>query len=648
MTSARPFVQILRRQFTLLAVVPVLVVGGMLMWYFDRTLRESTTTHQQALAKTIAQETDRQIQSAREQVDVLAASSSGLANGALDDFLRWSPYFETVYVADRQGLIESIGLRRRAQATRELYLGIDVANSELMRDVSGESSPWTGAFLSAVTGRLSIAYLRDIGSRRILAEMTIDRLPRLSRELSGQNQLVVILDHEANVLGHPDPVFSQQQVNLGNLPFFESDADIPLRSAFFEFEGQSFYGTAVQMDSPGWVILVAQDDDIFFAPLRVSIRFLAAAMIAVILVSLVVARARARRLEGQVAELTDLAKQVTAGDYSQNPFESDAVEFNQLALDFRSMASAIQAREADLEQRVANRTSELETVNAELRSTLESLRDTMDQLVQSEKLASLGSLVAGIAHELNTPIGNALMASSSLTDFAKDFRRQYETGQIRKSTLESFLLDAEESTRISQRNLERAAELISSFKQVAVDQSSSQRRRFDLERLINEVILTMSPILKRTNVVVEVKVAEVIELDGFPGPLGQVLSNLITNAVVHGLECAEEPKVSVAAVIAGDRAKLTISDNGVGMDEGTLRHLFDPFFTTRLGRGGSGLGMHIVHSIVTEMLKGAIEVHSKPDLGTRFDIELPLVVGSSREKVSHTEQAPIANTSINV
>lgn len=288
----------------------------------------------------------------------------------------------------------------------------------------------------------------------------------------------------------------------------------------------------------------------------------------------------------------------------------------------RQMENDLRVLNAELEQRIEQRTASLMQVNNNLQVALSELQQMQDQLVQSEKLASLGALVAGIAHELNTPIGNGLMAISTLEQRTKTFRTQMAAG-LRRSDLEAFLNQVETGGSIATRNLARAAELITGFKRVAVDQTSVQRRKFELAELVREILLTLQPMFKHSPVQLVVNVPS-ITLDGYPGPLGQVISNLVQNALLHGFEGRDQGTIHIDARLDEGQVTLTISDDGCGIAAELVRRVFDPFFTTRLGKGGSGLGLHIVHSIVTGMLGGQIELQRAPGNGASFVITIPV------------------------
>ncbi len=274
-----------------------------------------------------------------------------------------------------------------------------------------------------------------------------------------------------------------------------------------------------------------------------------------------------------------------------------------------------------LEKRVKERT---QAVN-DLKEALDRLKQAQTQLVQTEKMASLGGLVAGIAHEINTPVGIGVTAASHLKEATDEIRASMAADRMKKSTLESYLEVSGQSTAMILNNLRRAAELINSFKQVAVDQSSSERRRFKVREYIWEVLLSLRPRLRQTPHQVEIECDPGVEIDSYPGALSQVITNLVINSLMHAFDDSMEGVMRITVQLAGDRLHMTYEDNGRGMPETDLRRIYDPFFTTRRGSGGSGLGLHIVYNLVTQSLGGTIDVSSEVGQGTRFEIDIPQV-----------------------
>ena len=292
----------------------------------------------------------------------------------------------------------------------------------------------------------------------------------------------------------------------------------------------------------------------------------------------------------------------------------------------------LQRHRAHLEDLVAKRTAALtlakeqsEQANRELAAALAHLSITQDELVRRDKLAALGALVAGIAHELNTPIGNGLVVATTMAERTQALQAGLQDG-LRRSELETYLAQAGEADAIVLRNLQRAADLVSSFKQIAVDRASSQRRHFLLHQFIAELMLPLSATLKGAGHVLSQDVAPELAMDSYPGPLGQVLSNLVENCVRHAFEGRSGGTIGITARASadGETISIAIADNGAGIAAGDLARIYDPFFTTRLGSGGSGLGLHVAHNIVTGVLGGHIEAASS-EAGTTFTLHLPVV-----------------------
>ncbi len=286
--------------------------------------------------------------------------------------------------------------------------------------------------------------------------------------------------------------------------------------------------------------------------------------------------------------------------------------------ELRRVQAHIEDLNQSLERRVAERT-------AELTKALGILRQTQEDLIRSEKMAALGSLVAGIAHELNTPIGNSVTVASTLAARTDDLIATYSTGKLRRADFDRFTHGARQAVDLLMRSLIRAEELVRSFKQVAVDQTSEQRRRFELNEVLREMAITISPMFKHGDFTLEVIEAGTVTLDSYPGPLGQVFTNLVTNALLHAFEGHRQGHITVTPrLVDGDSVQIDFADDGLGIPAAEQRRIFDPFFTTRLGRGGTGLGLHIVYNLVTQVLGGRITVHSSPGNGTRFVVTLPL------------------------
>lgn len=250
-------------------------------------------------------------------------------------------------------------------------------------------------------------------------------------------------------------------------------------------------------------------------------------------------------------------------------------------------------------------------------------KEAEENLIEAEKMASLGGLVAGVAHEINTPVGVGLTAATHLNDKAGVLARKFNEGQMKKSDFQAFLDTAQKSTGMISANLNRASELIRSFKQVAVDQTSEAKRRINFLAYIDEVLESLKPHLRRTNLQIAVSGDRDIDINTHPGALSQIITNLVMNSILHAFDKDQSGHIHISAQKNGASLTLQYSDDGKGMEEDVKTKIFEPFFTTKRGSGGSGLGMHILYNQVTQTLGGSIELYSKPGSGTAFDITIP-------------------------
>jgi len=297
----------------------------------------------------------------------------------------------------------------------------------------------------------------------------------------------------------------------------------------------------------------------------------------------------------------------------------------------RREAELVRHRE-HLEELVQARTSELqrakedaEHANEELSTALENLSMTQEELVRRDKLAALGALVAGVAHELNTPIGNCLTMAGSMSERTEALRRDLDSG-LRRSVLAEYLQQATDADDVVLRNLKRAAALVDSFRRIAVDNTSSQRSRFVLGDVVAQLLQARQAEVKQHGLELVEEIEHWLELDSYPGPLGQALENLIDNCIVHAFEGRTQGTITIRAQDIGNgEIAVSVGDNGAGIPAANLPRIYDPFFTTRLGAGGSGLGLYITHNIVTGVLGGRIETVSMPEAGTTVTLRLPRV-----------------------
>ncbi|TKB04655.1 HAMP domain-containing histidine kinase [Alteromonas portus] len=299
---------------------------------------------------------------------------------------------------------------------------------------------------------------------------------------------------------------------------------------------------------------------------------------------------------------------------------------SQIMLDLEQQKDELIAHQRELRQENENRQyieAELRKRNQELASSMDTLHQAQEQLVESERMASLGGLVAGIAHDVNTPLGVSVTAASFLQERLNNLKTDFEDKSLTSKNMASFIDEAEQTALLLLSNLERASDLIASFKQVAVDQTSETEREFVLGDYINEIIQSLKPSFKHTEHQINVTCPDNLTVTCAPGAIAQIVTNMVVNSITHGFENNVAGTITLDVKEAGENVVINYKDNGRGLSEEELSKLFDAFFTTKRAEGGSGLGTHIMYNLVTQSLHGHIEAESTLGSGLQYIIRFP-------------------------
>ncbi|MES2947963.1 MAG: sensor histidine kinase [Pseudomonadota bacterium] len=456
----------------------------------------------------------------------------------------------------------------------------------------------------------------------------------------GETGYLYLLTRDRTMLFHPDPA---RRLLLAAKPGQNKGLDRAINEHFqgstetVNSTGLHALATFTELKSLGWILGANYPMAEVREPFRQSLRTiggfaLVACLLLFLLITLLV-----RRLLLPVRLITQHLAEVGQGK-AQPLALPDAGElglmtqaYNQMLTDLRTSESArmdgehqLRVLNTGLEQRVLERTEELEKTNTELTQTLSTNLAIKNELVRSEKLAALGHLVAGLAHELNTPVGNALLAASALRARIKDIGDKMDAGAIKRSDFNEFKSDSMGAAILVEKNLHRAADLINSFKQMAVDQTAEHRRVFNVDKTIEEVVSTLEFQVRKRPIAVHLDLQSGVSMDSYPGPLGQLIVNFFTNALIHAFpaDAAGDIWITCNRPVA-DLVKIEFKDNGCGIPAAHIARIFDPFFTTRMGQGGSGLGLSIAFNIATGMLGGTLEVVSVEGQGSTFTVLLP-------------------------
>ena len=334
------------------------------------------------------------------------------------------------------------------------------------------------------------------------------------------------------------------------------------------------------------------------------------------------------RITQRLARLTNIAHELSRGNFQAGvelrPSAHD--EVGVLAEAFSEMSERLQESHDQIAQYSHSLEQQVDERTRELNAAYHELKESQNQLIQAEKMASLGQLVGGVAHEINTPIGIGVTAATHLEEATQRLGREFSQQTMTKASLEKYLGKSGEAVHLILSNLQRTSELVANFKQVSVDQASHEKRRFKLKEYIDSIIVSLGPRLRKSPVAIEVNCDETITLNSYPGAFAQVLTNLIINSLTHGFEQGQPGQITIEARQQDKRVNLFFHDNGYGISQAHLDQIFDPFFTTKRGEGGSGLGLHIVYNIMTQTMDGTIFCESEEGKGTTFILNLPLDV----------------------
>ena len=491
------------------------------------------------------------------------------------------------------------------------------------KDASSDHCRWSNAYIDPFTKEPMVTCTVPMQQdQEFVGVATVDmRLADIASILSQYGRendgYVFALDTDGKAISFPESAIEFQPYRNTLRTVNELDEQLPwLRQALNATQsltgsklvtvkndgifGEASYVHLIHFPQTGWVIGLAIPKSQLTAAADHMGFFLMMAIGGLLFVVGIIAAITARNLLGKIQQTTQQIWELIEGETTQE-------------LTIGNMNEVGELRQA------------VNAYGAKLKSLLKRLEAIQEELVQNEKLSSLGSLVSGVAHELNTPIGNARMSSTSILDTKHEFVHKLEQ-PITRDDLDQFLTHVEEGARIVERNMSRASELIRAFKQLAVDQTSDHRRDFELHLLMSEVLLSMRPTLQRAPHQLEVAIPEDIQLNSYPGALTQALINLINNALVHAFIDRDPGSIQIQATIEQPhQVNITVRDNGAGMTPEVQKRIFDPFYTTRLGQGGSGLGLHITFNLVTGILGGRIEVQSELEKGSCFTMTIPLI-----------------------
>jgi len=648
--KAYPLRFVLTGLFLLKPLVALIIVGSVILAVRLPQISEQNNAIAHASAVEMALRLEEYLNSLEDRLKVVAAGINALSGSNSRAMLAAARghSFNAVYLLNPDGIISDASVRDHDRAYSDDLIGVDLSGNKLFRETSRTGlQAWSDTQLSAITGFVMVGLAIPVPStgQVIIGEVPLDEIVQISRFSRSNEQLDLwIVDRRGEIIADTNPTRSGRR-NLLDLPIVRAGLNKEPVPDRLTLDGQDYFASAEFSESLGWLFVSRIPRGLDNATMRETVWIVAIGFIGTSLLGALLAPFWAQAMTRAIRSVINQARMVASGEMPKAWPTGRIREFNQLTGDLEAMARALVSREQalkdineQLEHRVQDRTRDLATSNEELSQALDHLRKTQGELVESEKLAALGRLVAGVAHELNTPLGNSKLSLSALVHEVENFANLLETN-LKKSDLTTFLDRVRRGTSVAEMNVERACNLVSNFKQVAVDRTASYRRVFGLNELISGTVLTLQPSIGKSVEVVVEEIPGRIELDSYPGELGQVITNLVDNAVKHAFpDGAGTVRLRVSEVDP-DRISITVEDNGIGMAEEVADRIFNPFFTTKFGQGGTGLGLHISYNAVTNVLGGTLSVTSSPGSGSVFNVTIPLVAPQPEEESETAEGA---------
>lgn len=490
---------------------------------------------------------------------------------------------------------------------------------------------WTGVSIAQKTGQPTAYVSKRFENYIVVIRLNLNDISRFIEtfRLSDKSE-VAITDASGVYLINEDPELVKSRT-------YDNYIRNEQRDLITAYKERYYLPYVSEIQGQGWKIIVYQSLSDYMLPTAMMLSsILAVSVLLIFFVNWL----NYRSLKAITLDLNLLEQQaleISRGNYDLNPIQSKYMEIEMLSQSFNILINNIRLREEDietqnqhilrlnegLEKQVKQRTRQLEGANDELSEAYQHLKEAQNLIVQNEKLAALGQMVSGVAHEMNTPIGNAYTASTYILGVSKNLAGKVHDNSIKRSEFLEMVGEVENGADIIYRNLHIASDLIFNFKQISADHQNMEWRSFNLHEVIKNVVISFGIDLRNANVSLEFLCKEELEIKSYPGAVVHIISNLIRNALVHGFEGREEGHIRLEVFEFEDSVSIMIQDDGIGMDQNTLNHIYDPFFTTKRSRGGTGLGLNIVHNMITNVLQGSVTCESELGQGTCFRVSLP-------------------------
>lgn len=490
---------------------------------------------------------------------------------------------------------------------------------------------WTGVGISDSSGLPTAFVSKRFEKYIVVIQLNLKDIGNFIEhfKLSDKSEITITDNDGVYIINTDGQLVKNREID----PYIQGDSE----ALIAKYKKGYFIPYVSEIQGQGWKIVVYQSVMDYTLPTIVILLIL---LIVFVVLIIFVNWLNYRSLNIITEDLNLLevqALEISKGNYEFRPMRSKYYEIEMLSESFKILIDNIKIRENDIEtqnQRILNlneslerqvreRTFQLESTNGELSDAYSNLKEAQNLIVQNEKLAALGQMISGMAHEMNTPIGNAFTASTYIKSVSKDLSTKVLNNEIKRGSFLEMVDEIENGSDIIYRNLQIASELIFSFKQISADHQTMECRKFELREILKNIVVSFGIDIRNANIQIEFLCEEGIIIDSYPGAIVHVVSNLIRNALIHGFEGRSKGLIRIEVFEFTDTINIMIQDDGIGMSEEVMNQIYDPFFTTKRAKGGTGLGLNIVHNMVTNVLQGSITCTSVLGKGTQFNVRFP-------------------------
>lgn len=559
---------------------------------------------------------------------------------SVDDKALYSELFRAALVNQNRfshlEILTSEGIIEYSFPENKSIAGFDYSTKAYFQAIKdGESYYWSNTYIDTFHDEVAIDFAVPMNDQVLVATIHLEKLYDIFNALSFDDHVIAgITDNNGVYIAHTDHNQVMQR---------ETDPYINNRKLSFDtvtLGNEEYYASSSISSDLKWYIVLYEEKSYIMSNINRYIVTIVSISIASLFVILIFGTLLNKSIISNFNRFISTTKEIAIGNYDITKPESNFYEIEDIIINFMTMVEKIKEREetileqnlkieglnSDLENRVIERTNDLVESNKALEKTLEDLKSAQTQLIETEKLASLGNLVAGLAHEINTPIGVTYTAITYMQKETDSFEKLFESGELTRTDLTDYVNSITEGSTIISQNIKRTSELISSFKLVSVDQTNDDFREFSLCKYLSVIVKSLNPNLRRAKIDLNITCDEEVNMIANPGDLSQVITNLIMNTITHAYDY-EGGKIDMTVEKKGEFVEVTYRDYGAGISDNDINHVFEPFYTTIRGEGGSGLGLNIIYNIVSKSFNGSIKVESEIGKGTTFTMMLKIKNG---------------------